>query len=934
MKKILIGLGFFSLLIISCAATGPTPVSDAKNFLKYIIVKQSATASKIDAVDTFVLKNHIFINATTGDTLCSFEKMKDYVHDAVIAGAATFGADSVYSTLTILDKVLFSSSANWIKKVSGQNKLSLKVNNSNEAYLSKPTFSSWPQWENTIISYLGMAKGGVQAIFTADTSYRAAADSMTALSRSAIMKLILKNNSVLDLSAYSSSNKVSITSSNVNGVKLNSNNSSILVDNYGVLVDLPTQTGSYTNTYKIYSPSRDYMYIYKDYLGTNYFWLHGLLGNWYANFNTTHGITYSGMSNSSLISTSLVPKSYADSLNTMLTASGGIVREGNDFHLDLPDEASFYMLAGGTSSGFQYNGRLQLYTTGFGYYGINFSADSLYDRYPKTGIWSGGGNTALYLRGHNGVDIQGNTWIEDLAGSGDAYIQADQYGKLKRGSGGTGGEVDTNGTPAAQSLAIFATPSKIGGNANLWYNGTSLLNGASNAAYAFGSTVNRIYYSGSSIGIVFGDAPIAYFDGTGMFVNGKLKASNIASVDSGFIISSPDGSIKRTNAIRYSTNSDTIDVFKKTKFRGDLYMDKIKRGYPCFLKITSTGIVYADSIGWGAHGGGGMYVGPLQTTESFGTVKYDGGGNRFEVYCYDVNGDRSLNELIDAVAFARLYPNTYIQVAGGTYSFAGNLAFNLSNAWTEVHGNNTYLELPSGFNGSAISITTTGDLSRLKISNLTFRETATRYNLWNGIKLTSSSGTDIEMCRFSDLAFRYCNRGVYVVLQGTGWINANNFSDLNLQAPNVGVKVIRDNTSSTSFFDQNIFSNMQLQCGSNTTVGIDTLSGFGDVFENFQMYDAVSGCKGIKFGPYSTACVLTGCLDWNGYTDLGTENYVRASYVTASNEEVEQNYVTISDFLKLKPRASAPTASEGKCYAGTDHHLYYYNGSTWKQLDN
>jgi|WetSurMetagenome_2_1015567.scaffolds.fasta_scaffold835854_2 hypothetical protein len=39
-------------------------------------------------------------------------------------------------------------------------------------------------------------------------------------------------------------------------------------------------------------------------------------------------------------------------------------------------------------------------------------------------------------------------------------------------------------------------------------------------------------------------------------------------------------------------------------------------------------------------------------------------------------------------------------------------------------------------------------------------------------------------------------------------------------------------------------------------------------------------------------------------------------------------------FMYFVPRADPPTASEGMIYADTDHHLYYYNGSTWKQLDN
>ncbi len=39
--------------------------------------------------------------------------------------------------------------------------------------------------------------------------------------------------------------------------------------------------------------------------------------------------------------------------------------------------------------------------------------------------------------------------------------------------------------------------------------------------------------------------------------------------------------------------------------------------------------------------------------------------------------------------------------------------------------------------------------------------------------------------------------------------------------------------------------------------------------------------------------------------------------------------------MKLTPQSDPPSpAEEGMIYADTDHHLYYYNGATWKVLDN
>lgn len=47
------------------------------------------------------------------------------------------------------------------------------------------------------------------------------------------------------------------------------------------------------------------------------------------------------------------------------------------------------------------------------------------------------------------------------------------------------------------------------------------------------------------------------------------------------------------------------------------------------------------------------------------------------------------------------------------------------------------------------------------------------------------------------------------------------------------------------------------------------------------------------------------------------------------------NTATINSILRLPPIADPPGSPlEGMIYADTDHHLYYHNGTTWKQLDN
>jgi hypothetical protein len=188
---------FFSLwlcfILFSCVAQQPTPVNDAKRFKKYIIVDRSITGQRVNATDTLELKGNYFTNSTTGDTICSLEFMKNYVTQAVITGVANFGTDSVYNILTILDQIRLGSSSNWIKKIVGQNKLSVKVNDSYEGFISKKSYSSYPQLETFGLNYQGLAKGGVMTIFSNDTSLHQNGDTTLGLSRAAILKLILKN---------------------------------------------------------------------------------------------------------------------------------------------------------------------------------------------------------------------------------------------------------------------------------------------------------------------------------------------------------------------------------------------------------------------------------------------------------------------------------------------------------------------------------------------------------------------------------------------------------------------------------------------------------------------------------------------------------------------------------------------------------------------
>lgn len=75
---------------------------------------------------------------------------------------------------------------------------------------------------------------------------------------------------------------------------------------------------------------------------------------------------------------------------------------------------------------------------------------------------------------------------------------------------------------------------------------------------------------------------------------------------------------------------------------------------------------------------------------------------------------------------------------------------------------------------------------------------------------------------------------------------------------------------------------------------------------------------------------VTGSLNYSteNYGATGTGDIVLSTGPTLTT-------VNITDVIKLTPTASPPSgATEGMIYADTDHHLYYYNGTGWIQIDN
>lgn len=60
-----------------------------------------------------------------------------------------------------------------------------------------------------------------------------------------------------------------------------------------------------------------------------------------------------------------------------------------------------------------------------------------------------------------------------------------------------------------------------------------------------------------------------------------------------------------------------------------------------------------------------------------------------------------------------------------------------------------------------------------------------------------------------------------------------------------------------------------------------------------------------------------------------------SSEFDAANAYTDSQVASAKSILLLTPQASFPSSpAEGSIVAKTDHHIYYWNGSAWKQLDN
>lgn len=108
---------------------------------------------------------------------------------------------------------------------------------------------------------------------------------------------------------------------------------------------------------------------------------------------------------------------------------------------------------------------------------------------------------------------------------------------------------------------------------------------------------------------------------------------------------------------------------------------------------------------------------------------------------------------------------------------------------------------------------------------------------------------------------------------------------------------------------------------------------------NPQTIQLSDGVRIRKTDDYYVVERLKADLSWEELTQIGAAVWGDITGTLADQTDVQDalddKQDTITDVLALTPTASPPgSPAEGMIYADTDHHLYFYNGTTWLQLDN
>ncbi len=205
----------------------------------------------------------------------------------------------------------------------------------------------------------------------------------------------------------------------------------------------------------------------------------------------------------------------------------------------------------------------------------------------------------------------------------------------------------------------------------------------------------------------------------------------------------------------------------------------------------------------------------------------------FNVVAYGADptgAENSADDFREAIREAAMADGT-VYAPAGTYLFTDSVVLK---AGVKLEMRDATVAVPDGYDGSMFYWgRSNGNLVGAGISGGRYRGEGYR---WTCVKLESSHSTRnyAMLNTFEGMYIEKAKVGFDLRTTGSGWINANYYSNNTLWQC---VSAIRTREPSGLGIDGHMFTNTNIQAGSHTRIGIDSLSGQSNQFYGLNFYD-------------------------------------------------------------------------------------------------
>lgn len=229
---------------------------------------------------------------------------------------------------------------------------------------------------------------------------------------------------------------------------------------------------------------------------------------------------------------------------------------------------------------------------------------------------------------------------------------------------------------------------------------------------------------------------------------------------------------------------------------------------------------------------------------------------------------------------------TVIQAAwdlkGSIYHAAAN--YDLSSAGLTLSAD-THLEFAKGAkirvpNNTVITAVTASDVSKnVSINGLWVDEQTSYTKKYTGLKLTSTSGTGIYFCNFTNCYIYKPDVGVELeTTTADGFVNGNRFDGVIVHGPKTAAWLFDYFTNGD--IASNGFYNCQVQMDSDTVVGFKNIASANNLFFNCNVWDAqATATEWSIAAPAKSTVIIGGNAGYSGaFIDLGRNTTVIGPY--------------------------------------------------------